>query len=42
MDSLGLTSSALGRAGREHVGRNFSRETFTRNVGGLYAAMLGG
>jgi glycosyltransferase involved in cell wall biosynthesis len=31
---------ALGRAGREHVGRNFSRESFTRNVGRLYAGML--
>lgn len=36
------TARALGLAGREHVGRDFSRETFTRNVGGLYGAMLGG
>lgn len=32
---------ALGRAGREHVARHFSQETFTRNVGRLYASMLG-
>jgi glycosyltransferase involved in cell wall biosynthesis len=32
---------AMGRAGQEHVARNFSREIFTRNVGRLYAAMLG-
>jgi glycosyltransferase involved in cell wall biosynthesis len=31
----------LGRAGQDHVARDFSRATFTRNVGSLYAAMLG-
>jgi glycosyltransferase involved in cell wall biosynthesis len=43
---LGLLNSpekarAIGRAGREHVARDFSRESFTRNVGRLYAAMIG-
>jgi glycosyltransferase involved in cell wall biosynthesis len=32
---------AIGRAGQERVARDFSREVFTRNVGRLYAAMLG-
>jgi glycosyltransferase involved in cell wall biosynthesis len=32
---------AMGRAGRDHVARHFSRETFTQNVGRLYATMLG-
>jgi glycosyltransferase involved in cell wall biosynthesis len=34
-------AQAMGRAGRAHVARHFSRETFTRNVGRLYAIMLG-
>lgn len=33
---------ALGWAGREHVARHFTRAGFARNVGRLYAAMLGG
>ncbi len=32
---------AMGLAGRDHVAREFSRATFTRNVGHLYSAMLG-
>lgn len=32
---------AMGCSGREHVARDFSLESFTRNVGRLYAAMLG-
>ncbi|HKW94486.1 MAG TPA: glycosyltransferase [Methylomirabilota bacterium] len=31
---------AMGHAGQDHVARNFSRATFTRNVGRLYGAML--
>lgn len=34
-------AGAMGRAGRAHVARHFSRETFTRNVGRLYATLLG-
>ena len=31
---------AMGQAGQDHVARDFSRATFTRNVGRLYADML--